>query len=73
MPILDWFQTRLYTWLIGGFPGSAPVWERNMGSHGHDDKGPEKFLTSYCKTNSGDDGAEGRRLGMVVGLGGSGA
>ena len=44
-----------------------------MGSHGHDDEGPGRFLTSYCKTNSGDDGAEGRRLGMAVGLSGSGA
>ena len=41
----------------GSCPGSAPVWEKNMGGCGRNDDSPGGFPISDCKMDCRDDGA----------------
>ena len=57
----------------GGCPGSAPIWEENMGGHGHDDDGPGGFSPYDCQKNCVDEDVVGQCRRMVAILGVSGA
>ena len=53
--------------------GRTPVLERGVGGHGRYDDGTGIFSPQDCQTNCWDEGAEGCRRVMGVGLSGSGS
>ena len=57
-------------YLQGISAGGASIWEFNLGGGGCDYDGSVGILTQDCNTDWEDDGTEGRRQQMGVGLGG---
>ena len=52
-----------------GFPGSAFVWGLNVYGQRCDDDSPGRFSSYYCHMDCSNDGTEGQRQRMGVGLG----